>query len=138
MLCWVLVERIRHEYMSDEYKNRYTLVLLLCCRSPHLESIGPTRDHRTLVSTELNKGVEVKWTNTDLPNTCRRSTTETIMHSVGQNILPIFPHFGIDFLQPPRSRNSEDSETAKLDYFLSFQMVNVPLTGKCISSLAIR
>ena len=48
--------------------------------------------------TGLIKGAEVKQTNTDLPNTYRRSTTETIMHLIGQNILLIYPHFGIDFL----------------------------------------
>ena len=31
-------------------------------------------------------------------NTYRRSTTETIMHTIGQNILLNYPHFGIDFL----------------------------------------
>ena len=84
---------------------------------------------------ELIEGAEVKRTNSDLSNTYHRSTTETIMHPIGQNILLIYPHFGIDFLQPPRFLNSEDSETVKLDYFLSFQIVNVPPTGKCISSL---
>ena len=44
------------------------------------------------------------------------------MHSIGQNVLLIYPPFGIDFLQPPRFLNSEDLETVKLDYF---QMVNV-------------
>ena len=29
MLCWVLVEQARHEHMSDEYKNRYNIVVLL-------------------------------------------------------------------------------------------------------------
>ena len=27
-LCWVLVEQARHEHMSDEYKNRYIIVVL--------------------------------------------------------------------------------------------------------------
>ena len=76
-------------------------------------------------------------TNTDLPNTYRRSTTETIMHPIGQNILLTYPHFGIDFLQPPRFLNSENSETVKLGHLFSFQMVNVQYLQqeKYISSL---
>ena len=39
--------------------------------------------------------MQVKLTNTDLPNTYRSSTTETIMHPIDQNILLVYPHFGI-------------------------------------------
>ena len=55
-------------------------------RSPH-------DSHRTY------QGWGVKRTNTDLPNTYRRSITETIMHPIGKNILLTYPHFGFDFLQ---------------------------------------
>ena len=66
----------------------------------------------------------------------RRSTTETIMHPIGQNILLIYPHFGIAFIQPPQFVNSEDSETVKLDHFLySLRNIIQTPTGKCISSL---
>ena len=27
VLCWALVEQARHEHMSDEYKNRYVIVV---------------------------------------------------------------------------------------------------------------
>ena len=57
------------------------------------------------------------------------------MHPIGQNILLICPHVEIDFVQPPRFLNSEHSETVKLDHFLPFQTVNVPVIGKSISSL---
>ena len=71
---------------------------------------------------------EVKRTNADLPNTCRRSITETIIDPIGQNILLTYPHFGIDFLQPPRFLNSEDSETVNLDHFL-FSLRNIIQTS---------
>ena len=48
------------------------------------------------------------------------------MHPIGQNILLIYPHFGIDFLQPPRFLNWKDSESGT-----PFRLP----TGKCISSL---
>ena len=59
------------------------------------------------------------------------------MHPIGQKILLMYPHFGIDFSQPPRFLNSEDSETVKLGYLISFQMVNVQYLQqeKYISSL---
>ena len=41
------------------------------------------------------------------------------MHPIGQNVLLIYPHFGIVFFQSPQFLNSEDSETVKLGYFLS-------------------
>ena len=52
-----------------------------------------------MVPSEPVKGAEVKQINTDPPNTYRRSATETIIHPIGQNILLIYPLFGIDFLQ---------------------------------------
>ena len=55
----------------------------------------------------------VQRTNTYLPNTYRRSSTATI-----------YPHFGIDFLQPPRFLNSKDSETVRLDHFQSFPFLS--------------
>ena len=51
--------------MSDEYKNRHIIVVLL---KPHLESTRQTRDHH-MVPTELVKGAQVKLINIDLP-TC--------------------------------------------------------------------
>ena len=75
-----------------------TDILLWCCRSPRLGSIAPTRDHH-IGSQRTDQGGEFKRTNTDLPNMYRRSATETIMSPIGQNILLIYPHFGIDFLQ---------------------------------------
>ena len=41
------------------------------------------------------------------------------MHPIGQNNLLLYPHFGIDFVQPPQFLNSEDSETVTLDCFPS-------------------
>ena len=79
--------------MSDEYKIRYIVIVL---PYPHPGSIGPTRDHHTLVPTELIKDSEVKRANINLPKTYRRSTTETIMYPIGQNILLIYPHIGIE------------------------------------------
>ena len=73
----------------------------------------------------------------------RRSTTETIMYPIGQNILLIYPYFGIAFLQPPQFINSEDSETVRL---ASYLVISFPLygtsfrltTGEIISSLLVR
>ena len=58
--------------------------------------------------------MQVNLTNTNLPNMYRRSTTEPIMHPMGQNILLIYPHFGISLFQPTQSLNSEDLEIVKL------------------------
>ena len=67
MLCWVLVERARHEHMSDEYKDRYIIAVLL-------EPLSWVNQSNTrppqFVPSELIKGAQVnKLTNTDLP-TC--------------------------------------------------------------------
>ena len=95
MLCWALVEQARHEHMSDEYKNRN--IVIVPWQSPSWVNQTNTRSrygsHRT------DQGVQANLTNTNLPNIYRRSTAETIMHPIGQNILLIYPHFGIDFLQ---------------------------------------
>ena len=123
MLYWALVEQALHEHMSDEYENRY---IIMVSSSPSLVKVRDT----TVGSQRTDQGWGVKRTNTDLSNAYRRSTTEAIVHPIGQNILLIYPHFGIDFLQPPRFLNSEDSETIKLDNFLSFQIVNMSPTGK--------
>ena len=101
--------------------------------------LGLSGKHETTTvgsHTELVKGAQVKLTNTDLPNMYRRSTTETIMYHTGQNILLLYPYFGIAFLQPPQSLNSEDSETVKFDHFPSSlrKIIQTP-TGKYISSL---
>ena len=65
-----------------------------------------------MVFTELNNRGVVKRTNTGLPNTYHtmklRKQSE---HPIGQNSLLIYPHFGIEPVQPPRGLNSDDSET---------------------------
>ena len=52
MLCWVLIEQVRHEYMSDEYKNRYIVIVLWYSSSwvPNILEIT------TAVPSELVKG----------------------------------------------------------------------------------
>ena len=102
-------------------------IYFYCVTVAHILSLQDKHEITILLPSEIIKRWEVKRTNTDLPNTYHRSTTDTIMHTFGHNILKIiYPHFGIDFLQPPRFLNSEDSETIKLDHFLFFQTVNVP------------
>ena len=47
MLCGVLVEQDVHEHMSNEYKDRYIVIVL-----PKLASLGQsgnTRDHQVVV-----------------------------------------------------------------------------------------
>ena len=96
MLCWVLVEQAQHEHMSDEYKKRYGTFIPIIDEG--------TRHYGWFPATD--QGWRVKRTNTDLRNTCRRLTTETSMHPIGQNILLVYPHFGIDFLQSGCGRTS--------------------------------
>ena len=62
MLCWGLVEQARQEHMSDEYDNRYIIIV------PPSPSWVKVRDVK-LDPSELNKRGEVKRTNTGLPNT---------------------------------------------------------------------
>ena len=64
--------------MSDEYKKRY---IIMVPSSPSLMKVRDT----TVGSQRTDQGWEVKRTNTDLPST----TTETIIHPIGQNILLI-------------------------------------------------
>ena len=90
MLCWALVEHARHEHMSDEYKNRYILIVSL--KPPSWVNQTNTRSPHGSYRTDQD--VQVNWT-----NMYRRSTTETIMHPIGQNILLIYPHFEIAFLE---------------------------------------
>ena len=52
VLCWVLLEQARHEHMSDEYKNRYIVVVLL--KSPSWVIQTNTRPPE-LVPSELIK-----------------------------------------------------------------------------------
>ena len=80
--------------MSDEYINRY--IVIVCC-SPHLGSTRQTREHHILGLQDKHK----------------------IKHSIGQYSLLVFPHFEIDFVQPPRFLNSEHSQIAKLDIIVS-------------------
>ena len=94
MLSWVLVKQARHEHMSDEYKR--PIYGCSVAEAPILVYQPNTRPPQ-LVPSELANMGKVKRTNNDLPNTYSRSTTETIMHPVGQNILLIHPHFGIAF-----------------------------------------
>ena len=54
---------------------------------------------------------------------------ETVMHPIGQNSLLVYPHFGIDFVQPPRFLNSEDSEIVELDH-LSSSLLNITQASK--------
>ena len=51
MLCWVSVEQAGHEHMSDEYKNRYIIIVLLKPASWVDQTI---RDHHMFPS-ELTK-----------------------------------------------------------------------------------
>ena len=98
MLYWALVEQARHEHMSDEYKDQYLVYYYSVVEAPIL-GLSDKYETTTVGSpTELVKGAQVKLTNTDLPNTYRRSTTETIMHPIGQIVLLItYRHFGNDF-----------------------------------------
>ena len=64
----------------------------------HILDLTGKHEITTFGSQQTDQGWGVKPTNTDLPNTYRRSTTETIMHPIGQNVLLIHPHFGIDSL----------------------------------------
>ena len=95
MLYWALLERARHEHMSDEY-NKYRYITVVLLKLPSWVNQTNTRPPQ-LVPNELAKGGKVKRTNNNLPNTYRRSTTEPIMHPIGQNSLLIYPHFGVDF-----------------------------------------
>ena len=70
----------------------------------------------------------------------RRSSTETIMYPIGQNIPLVHLQFGIAFFEPHQFLNSETVRLA------SFLIISFPLygtsfrlpTGKCISSLHAR
>ena len=128
MLYWALVEQARHEYMSDEYKNGYIIVVLL--KPPSwVYQTNTTSPH--LVPSELIKGAKVKRANTGLPNTYRRSTTETIMHPIGQNILLIYPHFGIDFLHLTLSLPSRFAPSVRLMVGVSPQALWLYVVFSC-------
>ena len=98
MLYCGFAEQARHEHMSDEYKDRCIISALL--------KIPPRyyRQYKTplVLITRLNK--KVLWSNTtkDLPNTHRRSTTETAMNPIGQAFPVIHMHL---------VGNSEQSQT---------------------------
>ena len=47
------------------------------------------------------------------------------MYPNSQNILLIYPHFGIAFLEPPHFLNSEDSETVRRDHFSSLPFLSM-------------
>ena len=74
-------------------KDRYIIVALLTPTPWVLpdNTRSPQGSHRA------DKGVQANLTNTDLPKMYIRSTAETIMHPIGQNILLIYPRFGIVF-----------------------------------------
>ena len=61
MLWWGLIKQARHEHMPDEYKKQYII------DGPRSPSWAKVRD-TTIVRSELNKGRNVKRTNTGLPN----------------------------------------------------------------------
>ena len=63
----------------------YQYIIIVLWYSP--SSVPNILEITTVVPSELLKGAPVKLANTDLPNMYRRSTTETIMHPIGQNNL---------------------------------------------------
>ena len=66
MLFWVLVEQVLHEHMSDEYKSRYVIVVLLKPISWVLPD--NTRSPQEFLYRSSER-VQVNLTNTDLPKT---------------------------------------------------------------------
>ena len=55
MLGWVLVEKARHGHMSDEYEDRYMIIVLW--QSPYW--VSNILESTTVVLTELIKGAQV-------------------------------------------------------------------------------
>ena len=93
MLYWALVEEARHEYMSDEYENRY-LFQFYSFAEAHILGLPDKHEITPVVPSELIKRGKVKRTNTGLPDTYRRSKLlKLLRHPIGQNSLLIYPHF---------------------------------------------
>ena len=104
-------------------------------KTGHLESTRQTPEYHSGSHQTDQKG-KFKRTNTDLPNTYRRSQLWKLpKHPIVQDILLIYPHFGIEFFQLPRFLNWEDSEDVTLDPFLS-SLLNIVQTsdGQCTSN----
>ena len=59
-------------------------------------------------------------------NMYRRSTTETIVHPIGQNIPVIYPHFKTAIFQPPQFTNLEYSKNIRP---AQFPFISFPLCG---------
>ena len=77
--------------------------------------LSTTDKHETTIwfASRTDLSGKVMHTNDDLPNTYSGSTTETIMHPVGQNIPVIYPHFETEIVQPPQFLNLEDSKNIR-------------------------
>ena len=69
-----------------------TDIFIIVLLKPPSWSIRQSRDHQN-GSLRTDQSREGQRTNNDLPNTYSKSTTETIMHPIGQNIPLIYPHF---------------------------------------------
>ena len=106
--------------MNTCHTSIKTEMLLLCFGSPHFwyqryETLQWFSDKTK------QKGV-VKQTNTGFPNTYHDKNT---YHSP-----LIYPHFGIEFLQPPQLLNSEDLENVTHGRFL-LSLLNIIQTLHC-------
>ena len=93
-------------------KYRY---IIMVPSSPSLVEVRDT----TVGSQRTDLSVQVILTNTDLPNTYSRSTTETIMYPVGQDIPTNLSAFRNCNQQPPPFLNSEHSKDARRASFLT-------------------
>ena len=71
--------------MSDEYRDRYIIVALL--KTP-LGTIQTMQDTTVVPSERTSSSDRTK----DLPNTYSRSTAETTMNHIGQNVPVIYLH----------------------------------------------
>ena len=71
-----------------------------------------------------------------LPNSYHMMTLRKLSwYLIGQHSLLLYPHFGIDFFQPPRFRNSNNSKNVALDRFLSSLLNNVQTSNsQCTSN----
>ena len=96
--------------MPDEYKRPMN-----CCIAelPILSTTDNTRSPRSGSSPELTLSRKVMRQNNDLPNTSSRSTTETFMYPIGQNILVIVSILEIETVQPPQFLNLVDSKDVR-------------------------
>ena len=95
--------------MSDEYNDRYIIRTLL--KTPP-RYYSQYREH--LECTYQTNWTRVVRSNTtkDLPNTHRRSTTETVMNPIGQTIPVIHIHLVSNSEQPPQLLNVGTFETS--------------------------